>query len=151
MARWIALDYGKARTGIAVTDDAAIIASPLETVATAELLDRLNALIAERPCAGIVVGDPGQITDSTEGIAALLSDLRRSHPALPVHRVDESFTSREARNALVQGGMRKSKREQKGSMDRVAAALILQRFLDGTGSPDLPPLPDFSSLRRPKR
>ena len=81
MARWIALDYGMVRTGIAVTDDAAIIASPLETVATAELLGRLNALIAERPCAGIVVGDPGQITDSTEGIAALLSDLHRTHPA----------------------------------------------------------------------
>ncbi len=143
------MDYGKARTGIAVTDDAAIIASPLETVGTADLQARLDALIKERPCAGIVVGDPGQITDSSAGIEALLKALHRDHPALPVHRVDESFTSREARQALVEGGMRKSKREQKGSMDRVAAALILQRFLDGPS--ERSPLPDFSGLRRPKR
>ena len=155
MARWIALDFGHARTGIAVTDDAAMIASPLETVASSSLWSRLLDLVAERPCAGIVLGDPGQITDSSEGIAALESKIQKQWPSLPLHRVDESFTSSEARASLVAGGMRKKKRQEKGAMDKVAAALILQRFLDGETTSSERPMPDFSSLRptsqRPKR
>lgn len=148
MARWIALDYGKARTGIAITDDMALIASPLETVAATALWERLQELIQERPCAGIVLGDPGQITDSSDGIQALEAALRKHHPTLPIHRVDESFTSSEARAALVAGGMKKGKRQEKGAMDKVAAALILQRFLEHG---DRPTIPDFSALKRPKR
>jgi len=71
-----------------------------------------------------------QETDSTQAILALQSDLQKKWPDLPVHLVDESFTSREARFSMVQGGMKKKKREEKGAMDRVAAALILQRFLE---------------------
>lgn len=155
MARWIALDFGHARTGIAVTDDAALIASPLETVASEGLWARLLELVAERPCAGLVLGDPGYLTDSTSGIADLESKIRKQWPGLPLHRVDESFTSREARASLVEGGMPKSKRQQKGAMDKVAAALILQRFLEGGAESSDRPMLNFSSLRpsvrRPKR
>jgi len=155
MARWIALDFGHARTGIAVTDDAALIASPLETVASDGLWARLRELVAERPCAGFVLGDPGQITNSSEGIAALEKKIRKQWPSLPLHRVDESFTSREARASMVAGGMRKKKREEKGALDKVAAALILQRFLDGGIPSSERPMPDFRSFhpsnRRPKR
>ena len=144
MARWIALDFGKARTGIAVTDDNAMIASPLETVDSRSIWERLSALVAERPCAGFVLGDPGALADSSAGIAELELGLRKRWPHLPVHRVDESFTSREAQASLVQGGMRKSKRREKGALDKVAAALILQRFLDGHDALD------FSALNRPR-
>ena len=144
MARWIALDFGKARTGIAVTDDHAMIASPLETVASRAIWDRLPVLVEERPCAGFVLGDPGQLTDSSAGIDDLEQRLRKKWPHLPVHRVDESFTSREAQASLIEGGMRKSKRREKGALDKVAAALILQRFLDGHDALD------FSALNRPR-
>ena len=151
MARWIALDFGKARTGIAVTDDLGLIASPLETVEAAALWDRLVALVEARPCAGFVVGDPGPDADSSVGVADLEAKLRKRWPQLPLHRMDESFTSREAASALVEGGMKKSKRREKGALDKVAAALILQRFLAGNA----PEAPDFSALRpagrRPKR
>lgn len=144
MARWIALDFGKARTGIAVTDDNAMIASPLETIDSRTIWDRLPMLVTERPCAGLVLGDPGQWTDSSAGIDDLEEQLRKKWPHLPVHRVDESFTSREAQASLIEGGMRKSKRREKGALDKVAAALILQRFLDGHDALD------FSALNRPR-
>lgn len=150
MARWIALDYGKARTGIAVTDDQALIASPLETVATPNLRDRLSKLILERPCTGVVLGVPGQLTDSSEGIEELKNHIRNTWPHLTLSLVDESFTSREARSALVEGGMKKSKRQEKGNMDKVAAALILQRFLDHAGDSAPGDALDFSALRRPQ-
>lgn len=139
MARWIALDLGKARTGIAVTDAHAIVASPLETVVTSELMDRLKELVAAEPCAGFVVGDPGPAADSAELVQDWMNKLQKAFHGLAMHPVDEYNTSREARAAMVAGGMRKKKRQEKGAMDRIAAALILQRFLDAGSTP--PPLP----------
>ena len=133
MARFIAFDWGKVRTGIAVSDSAGIIASPHSTVSTKDLNNTVDILINEEPCAGLVVGVPGLIlgsnTDSSEGIAKLISHLSSKYPTLPLHKVDEGSTSSEAMDALISGGMKKSKRREKGSLDKVAAALILQRFL----------------------
>jgi putative Holliday junction resolvase len=134
MARFIAFDWGLRRTGIAITDSAAIIATPLETVRTDDLAAVASELIKSEPCAGLVVGIPGLMigkqTDSTEGIESFIVKLGRDHPELTIHRVDESHTSLEAMNALHLGGMKKSQRREKGSLDKVAAAIILQRFLD---------------------
>ena len=137
MARWIGIDFGKVRTGLAFTDGNARIAFPHETVQTAHLFKAIESLVKAEPCAGFALGMPdawssfqAQETDSTQAIFALQSDLQKKWPDLPVHLVDESFTSREARFSMVQGGMKKKKREEKGAMDRVAAALILQRFLE---------------------
>ena len=133
MARFIAFDWGKVRTGIAVSDSAGIIASPHSTVSTKDLNNTVDILINEEPCAGLVVGVPGLIigsnTDSSEGIAKLIAHLSSKYPTLPLHKVDEGSTSSEAMDALISGGMKKSKRREKGSLDKVAAALILQRFL----------------------
>ena len=134
MARFIAFDWGLRRTGIAVTDSAAIIATPLETVKTDDLLDFASKLINSEACAGLIVGIPGLMigkqTDSTEGIESFIAKLEENHPELTIHKVDESNTSSEAMNALHMGGMKKSQRREKGSLDKVAAAIILQRFLD---------------------
>lgn len=143
MARWIGLDLGRARTGIAATDRDALIASPLETVATPDLLGRLQVLVNEEPCAGFVVGDPGPFADSAPLIADWEKRLKKSFPGKAVRKVDESFSSREARSAMVAGGMKKSRRQEKGAMDKVAAAIILQRFLEGEASDDRPGFPAF--------
>ena len=143
MARWIGLDLGMARTGIAVTDRDAMIASPLETVATKDLLSRLQALVNEESCAGFVVGDPGPLADSAPLIAQWEQRLKKAFPGKTIRKVDESFSSREARSAMVAGGMKKSRRQEKGAMDRVAAAIILQRFLEEQESGDRPGFPGF--------
>ena len=134
MARYIAFDWGRARTGIAVTDSAAIIASPHATVPTGVLHSEVTHLVKAEPCKGFVVGMPGLVigsqTDSTEGIKSFVAHLESKHPEIPVHLVDESSTSTEAMDALLSGGMKKSKRREKGSLDKVAAALILQRFME---------------------
>ena len=133
MARYIAFDWGKSRTGIAITDSSAIIASPHSTVSTSDLNSTVKRLHDEEPCAGFVVGVPGLIvglqTDSTAGIDKFINHLESTYPSTPVHRVDESHTSSQALDALISGGMKTSKRREKGSLDKVSAALILQRFL----------------------
>ena len=133
MARYIAFDWGKVRTGIAVSDSLGIIASPHSTVATKHLNTSVDLLVSEEPCAGLVVGVPGLIlgksTDSNKGINKFIAYLSSKYPSLPIHKVDEGDTSSEAMDAMISSGMKKSQRRQKGSLDRVAAALILQRFL----------------------
>ena len=133
MARYIAFDWGKSRTGIAVSDSNGIISSPHSTVSSDELSTVVDKLHNEEPCAGFVVGVPGLIiglnTDSSEGIEKFIKDLQSKFPSTPIHKVDETQTSSEALDALISGGMKKSQRKEKGSLDKVAAALILQRFL----------------------
>ena len=72
----------------------------------------------------------GLKTDSSEGIEKFISNLEKKYPSIPIHKVDESDTSSEALSALISGGMKKSKRKNKGVLDKVASAIILQRFLD---------------------
>ena len=133
MPRYIAFDWGKVRTGIAVSDSSGIIASPHSTVATKNLNKTVDLLVNEETCAGLVVGVPGLIlgksTDSNKGINKFINYLSSKYPSLPIHMVDEGDTSSEAMDAMISSGMKKSQRRQKGSLDRVAAALILQRFL----------------------
>ena len=134
MARYIAFDWGLRRTGIAVTDSSAIVASPLKTVETKALFKEIDQIILTEPCKGIIVGVPGLIvglnTDSSDGIETFISHLQKKYPSIPIHQVDESDTSSEAMSALISGGMKKSKRKNKGVLDKVASAIILQRFLE---------------------
>ena len=137
MARFIAFDYGSRRIGIAVTDSGALIASPEGTCSPDEIREVVQKLVTAEPCAGLVLGMPGLISGasahSTQEIREFAGRLKKWFPGLPVHLVDEDYTSREAGLAMVQSGMRKSKRREKGQLDKVAAAIILQRFLDGRG------------------
>lgn len=138
MGRWIGIDYGGARTGLAYTDDAALLAFPYKTVPTAALKAELEKLIKAAPCVGIALGIPNAwglqagkgLTDSSAPILALKAELEKRYPRLEIALVDETNTSEEALQASIQAGMKKSKRSRKGAVDDVAATLILQRFLE---------------------
>ena len=138
MARWIGIDYGGVRTGLAYTDAAGTMAFPHKTVPTKELMPAIKALVNEAPCHGFALGIPNRwgvelgrgLTDSSAAILAFKKNLEQEFPALEVTLVDETNTSEEALQSAIRSGMKKSKRSQKGAIDDVAAALILQRFLD---------------------
>ena len=149
MARLIGLDVGGVRTGLASTDDLKLICSPLETVKTSELMAKLRALTDLHEVEGFVVGKPnlikGTATDSTPHIDKVVANLKKAYPRVPIHFVDEGHTSQEASRIQLEGGMKASKRRKKGSLDAIAASLILQRHLDaGTLGASGAPLPDFS-------
>ena len=138
MGRWIGIDYGGARTGLAYTDDAALLAFPHKTVPTEALEAELHKLIKAAPCAGIALGIPNAwglqvgkgFTDSSAPILAFKAALEKRYPQLDIALVDETNTSEEALQAAIRAGMKKSKRSKKGAVDDVAATLILQRFLE---------------------
>jgi len=137
VGRILAVDYGLKRTGLAATDPLKIIASPLETVLTEELIDWIKRYVADELVESIVVGFPTNIdqsnTHSTEAVLKFVSELKKAFPSLPIHQEDERFTSRIAQQAMVSGGMKKKKRRQKGSVDKISATIILQSFLEKQG------------------
>lgn len=133
MARAVAFDWGDKRTGVAYTDELKMIASPLETVDTKTIIPFVKKLTEEWKIDTFVVGVPdtlfGKPTDSSAGIQSFIQELQKDFPNIQIATVDESFSSREAMQAMVQGGMKKSKRREKGQLDAVSATIILQRFL----------------------
>ncbi|NJB37538.1 Holliday junction resolvase RuvX [Croceivirga sp. JEA036] len=134
MARILALDYGKKRTGIAVTDELQIIASGLTTVATEELLPFLTAYIEKESVERIIVGEPkqmdGSASQSEELILPFIKKLQQQFPQVPVERQDERFTSKMAVRTMIDGGLKKKKRQDKAMVDQISATLILQSYLD---------------------
>ncbi len=129
----VAVDFGQKRCGFAITDELRIAASPLETVETKKAMDYLVSLIQKKKVVDVVVGKPTQ-KDGTPSpvepaIQSFVDILKNKQPQIVVHRIDESYTSKMAAQALVAGGMKKSKRQEKGSLDKVSAAIILQSFL----------------------
>ncbi|TKD62372.1 Holliday junction resolvase RuvX [Flavobacterium sp. ASW18X] len=134
MARILALDYGKKRTGIAVTDELQIIASGLTTVATEELLPFLTAYIEKESVERIIVGEPkqmdGSASQSEELIIPFIKKLQQQFPQVPVERQDERFTSKMAVRTMIDGGLKKKKRQDKAMVDQISATLILQSYLD---------------------
>lgn len=133
MARIIALDIGGKRTGLAETDPLQIIASPRETVATHELLDKLKAILASDAYETIVVGEPlsldGGDSDNSERVRKWVKKLNQTFPDIPVVLQDERFSSKMAQRSLIDSGVKKKKRREKGELDKVSAALILQDYL----------------------
>jgi len=134
MAQIMAIDYGKARTGIAVTDDMQIIASGLDTISTPKLLDFLKKYFSENEVATIVVGQPidlrGNMSEVENDILKFVDEVRRLFPTLEIKRFDERFTSKMASYFISQSGKNKKQREQKSLIDKVSATIILQNYLD---------------------
>lgn len=134
MARIIALDYGKQRTGIAVTDDLQLIASGLTTVNTKDLLQFLQDYAAQEKIACIVIGEPRQRdnspSESEAAIQVFLKKLKESFPLIPINRQDERFTSKVAVQTMVEAGLKKKKRQNKELIDEISATLILQSYLN---------------------
>jgi len=134
LGRIVAIDYGTRRTGLAVTDPGQIIASPLETVPTHELMSYLQAYFEKEQVDLLVVGHPRQMdyseSESMKQIRFFVSAFKKRFKEIPVEWMDERFTSKMAMEALIVGGMKKSDRMVKGNIDKVSAALILQSFLE---------------------
>ena len=137
MGRIIALDYGKKRTGIAVTDPLKIIATGLTTVDSQTLFDFLKDYIAKEPVEKILIGDPlnldGTETDSTAAVKHCIRRLKNTFPNIPIVTIDERYTSKLASKAMVEMGMKKKERQKKGIIDEVAATMMLQEYLGEGG------------------
>ena len=137
MGRIIALDYGKKRTGIAVTDPLKIIATGLTTVDSQTLFDFLKDYIAKEPVEKILIGDPlnldGTETDSTAAVKHCIRRLKNTFPNIPIVTIDERYTSKLASKAMVEMGMKKKERQKKGIRDEVAATMMLQEYLGEGG------------------
>lgn len=134
MGQILAIDYGKARTGIAVTDDMQIIASGLTTVETPKLLDFLKKYFSENAVDEIVVGLPtdlkGNMSDIETEIQKFISIFEKEFPDKKINRLDERFTSKMASFFISQSGKNKKQRQEKGLIDKVSATIILQNFLE---------------------
>lgn len=134
MGRIVAIDYGNKRTGLAVTDPGQIIASPLETVLTHELMNYLQSYFEKEEVELLVVGHARQMdhseSESMKQIRFFVGAFKKRFKEIPVEWMDERFTSKMALDAMITGGMKKSDRRVKGNVDRISAALILQSFLE---------------------
>lgn len=133
MSRILAIDFGKIRTGIAVTDEMQIIASGLTTVATSEIFSFLKEYTKKEKVELFLVGLPKQMNNSASESEALiqpfLKKLTSSFKNIPVERVDERFTSKMAFQSMLDGGMKKKQRQNKGLIDEISATIILQSYL----------------------
>ena len=134
MGRILALDYGKQRTGIAVTDELQIIASGLTTVDTKELLNFLRKYVQEEKVEKFVIGEPKQMnnlpSESEELIKPFLRTLEGVFPKIPVERQDERFTSKMAFQTMIDSGLNKKQRRDKALVDEISATIILQAYLN---------------------
>ena len=134
MGRILAIDYGLKRTGIAVTDPLRIIATPLETVMTANLFQFLESYLQKENVDEFVVGMPKTLSNEDSEIAPtvrkFVENLKLKFPEKSVHLADERFTSSMAKQAMIDGGMKKKNRQVKSNVDKISATIILQSFLD---------------------
>lgn len=134
MGRILSIDFGKKRTGIAVTDPLQIIANGLVTIATSELLDFLKTYVAQENVERIVIGRPlqlnGRPSENLARVGQFVSTWRKTMPTIPIEYYDERFTSVIAQQTIIAGGIKKkTRREDKGLVDEVSATIILQDYM----------------------
>ena len=132
MSRILAIDYGKKRTGVAVTDVLQIIANGLTTVPTHQLLDFILKYVEKEPVERIIVGHNkvyhfGRLL---RNIVPFVNQLRKKLPDIPIEFVDERFTSVLAHQAMLDGGLKKKDRQNKALVDEISATIILQSYLE---------------------
>jgi len=132
--RILSIDYGKKRTGIAVTDSLQLIAGPLETVDTPLLFAYLSSYIQREQVERIVIGKPlqtnGAPSENLQRIEQFVNRWKKKYPEIPIVYFDERFTSVLAHKAIISGGVKKkTRREDKGLVDRVSATIILEDYL----------------------
>jgi putative Holliday junction resolvase len=133
MARILAIDYGKKRTGLAVTDPLQIIAGGLATVSTSELFDYLKKYIQSEPVERIVIGEPlqpnGEPSENLQRVKVFVNRWRKAVPEIPIEFYDERFTSVLAHQAMIDGGLKKKARADKALVDEISATIILQDYM----------------------
>lgn len=134
MARVLALDYGKKRTGIAVTDPIQIIATGLETVETKELIGYLKKYFAVEEVEKVLIGYPLNFddtpTDATPLVEKFIGKFQHVFPKLPIIKVDERLTSKMATQSMLDMGMKKKDRQKKENIDTISAIIMLQEYLE---------------------
>jgi putative holliday junction resolvase len=133
MARILCIDYGAKRTGLAVTDPMQIIASGLTAVDTKDLMPFLKKYVLQETVELILIGDPRNLDDSathaTPLVHQFIKKLLKEFPGIPVETVDERYTSKMAKEAMLQMGMKKKERQNKKNVDEIAATIMLQEYL----------------------
>jgi putative Holliday junction resolvase len=133
LARILSIDYGKKRTGIAVTDPLQLIAGGLATVSTSELFDWLKGYLAKEQVERIVIGEPrqpnGQPSENLARVQQFVNRWRKAMPDVPIEYFDERFTSVLAHQAMIDGGLKKKARQDKALVDEISAMIILEDYL----------------------
>ncbi len=133
MARIMAIDYGRKRTGLAVTDELQLIATGLTTVETSKLTAFLDDYCRKEKVERFVVGEAKHMdntpSESAQYIEPFVASLSKRFPDIPVSRIDERFTSKMAFQAMIDGGLHKKQRQNKGLIDTVSAVLMLQNYM----------------------
>ena len=134
MARILGIDYGTKRVGLAVTDPLKIIASGLDTVHSKDLFSYIKNYIKTEEVERIVIGMPknlnNQATHATPHVVGVVRKLKKEFPEIAVSEVDERFTSKLAFNTMIESGISKKKRAEKGTIDKLSATIILQSYLE---------------------
>lgn len=134
MSRLLAIDYGGKRTGIAVTDPLQIIASGLTTVETKELQNFMVEYLTKETVEVVVIGQAtrmsGELSEIENRIVPFINFLKKRFPQVKIEREDEGFTSQIALQSMIDGGLKKKKRREKGMIDKISATLILQRYME---------------------
>ena len=138
MSRILAIDYGSKRVGVAVTDPQQIIANGLTTVHSKDVMAYLKDYLLKEEVECFVVGEPKQMNNKpsqpAEMIEAFVKNLRKQFPDISIERVDERFTSKIASQTMLNAGLKKKDRQNKGLVDKISATLILQAYLESKSS-----------------
>jgi putative Holliday junction resolvase len=133
MARIMAIDYGKKRTGLAVTDPLQLIASGLITVPTHDLIPYLKKYLAQEEVELLLIGEPknldGGATDATALVTECVRILQKNFPQIPIKKIDERFTSKLAFRSMIDSGLKKKDRQNKALVDEISATIILQEYI----------------------
>ena len=134
MARILSIDYGQKRTGIAVTDDFQIIASGLTTIPSTDIIPFLKTYFSKENVETVIIGEPKQMnglpSESTEIIEKFIIQFQTEFPMMKMERVDERFTSKMAFQTMIDSGLKKKQRQNKGLIDEIAATILLQDYLN---------------------
>ncbi len=134
MSRILSIDYGRKRTGIAVTDPAQIIATGLTTVATGELMKFLTEYMRREPVERVVLGLPtqtdGSPSENQPRVRSFAGQFRKAFPGVPLDFYDERFTSVLAHQAMLDGGLRRMERRNKALVDEISATILLQSYME---------------------
>jgi putative Holliday junction resolvase len=133
LARILSIDYGQKRTGLAVTDPLQIIAGGLATVSTSGLFDWLKDYLSKESVERIIIGEPkqtnGQPSENLARVQQFVNRWKKAFPEVPIEYYDERFTSVLAHQAMIDGGLKKKARQDKGLVDEISATIILEDYL----------------------
>ncbi|MCG2615603.1 Holliday junction resolvase RuvX [Terrimonas sp. NA20] len=133
MPRILSIDYGLKRTGLAVTDPLQIIATGLTTIESKQAIPFLKDYFSKEPVELIIIGEPKNWDDSdthaTPLVEKFIKELQKNFPAMPIKKVDERFTSKMAKDAMLEMGLKKMQRRNKALVDEIAATIMLQEYM----------------------